>query len=98
MRGMGLHAQKRGWARDVTWIAGHRQWSRYRESPRRRDVRDGGCAGLPRRDLQAVGVPVLCREFCAIKKGLRANLKLCRVIPQQINKPVTYWLLVCNSR
>ncbi len=60
-----------------TWIAGRRRWSRYGESPRLRNVRDGGCegdgAGLPRRDLQAVAVP---GEFCVIKNGLRANLKL----------------------
>ncbi len=71
-------------------IAGRRRWSRYGESPRRRNVRDGRCegdgAGLPRRDLRAVAVP---GEFCVIKSRLRANLKLCRVIPQHINKPVT---------
>ena len=53
MPDVGLHARKRGWARDVTWIAGRRRWSRYGESPRRRNVRDGGCegdgTGLPRR-------------------------------------------------
>ncbi len=57
----GIAAQKRGWARGVRWIAGPRRWSRYRESPRRRNVRDGGCeddgVGLPRRALQAVAVP-----------------------------------------
>ncbi len=39
---VGLHVQKRGWACGVTWITGHRRWSRYGESPRRRNVRDWG--------------------------------------------------------
>ncbi len=90
MRDDGLHAQKRGWGSDVMWIAGRGRWSRYGESPRRRNVRNSRCegdgAGLPRRDLQAVAVPV---EFCVIKNRLRARLPLCHVIPQQINKPVT---------
>ncbi len=42
VRDVGLHAQKRGWAHGVTWIAGRRRWSRYGESPRRRNVRDTG--------------------------------------------------------
>ena len=71
-----------------SWTCG--RWSRYGESPRWRNVRDGGCegdsAGLPRRNLRAVAVP---GEFCVIKNRLRTNLKLCHVIPQQINKPVT---------
>ncbi len=50
-------------------------------------MRDDGCeddgAGVPRRDLQIVAVP---GEFCVIKNRLRANLKLCHVIPQQINE------------
>ena len=75
MRDVGLHAQKRGWARGVTWIAGRRRWSRYGESPRRRNVRDCGReddgVGLPRRALRAVAVP---GEFCVIKNRLRANL------------------------
>ncbi len=33
----GVNAQERGWARDVTWIAGRRRWSRYDSSPRLRD-------------------------------------------------------------
>ncbi len=37
---VGLHAHKRGGVRGVTWIAGRRRWSRYGESPRRRNVRD----------------------------------------------------------
>ncbi len=61
MRDVGLHAQKRDWTRGTTWIAGRRRWSRYRESPRRRNVRDRGReddgVGLPRRDLRAVAVP-----------------------------------------
>ncbi len=63
MRDVGLHAQKRGWARDVTWIV-------VDGSPGTgslHDVKDGGCegncAGLPRRDLRAVPW-----EFCVIKK------------------------------
>ncbi len=48
--------------------------------------REGDGAGLPRRDLRAVAVPGEC---CVIKNRLRARLTLCRVIPQQINKPVT---------
>ncbi len=84
----GLHAQKRGWARCVTWIAGRRWWSRYKESPRRRNVRDGGCeddgVGLPRRALRAVAVP---GEFlCNKKADYEPNLKLCRVIQQQIHE------------
>ncbi len=83
---------RRSWGCGITWIARRRRWSRYRESPRRRNVRDAGCeddgAGLPRRDLRAVAVP---REFCVIKNRLRANLKLCRVIPQQINKTHDSW-------
>ena len=89
MRDVGLHVQKHGWARCVTYIAGRRRWSRYGESLRRRNVRGGGCedngAGLPRSDLQAVALP---GEFCVIKNRLRANL--CRVIPQQIHQPVSY--------
>ncbi len=77
--------QKRGWACDVTWIAGRGRWSRYGESPRWRNGREGGCEGdgtmLPRRDLRAVAVQ---GEFCVIKNRLRARLKMCRVIPQQI--------------
>ncbi len=42
VRDMGFHAQKHGWARGVMWIAGCRRWSRYGESPRRRNVRDWG--------------------------------------------------------
>ncbi len=87
MRDVGLHEQKRGWARGVTRIARRRRWSRYGEPPRRKNMRDGGCeddgAGLPRSDLRAVAVP---GEFCVINEP---NLKLCRVIPQQINQPVT---------
>ncbi len=63
-------------SREVTWIAGRGRWSRYGESPRRRNVRDGGCEGngavLPRRDLRAVAVP---GEFCVIKNRLRAKFK-----------------------
>ncbi len=91
-RDVGLHAQECGWARDVTRITGRRLWSRYGESPRWTwwrtwgmvDVRATalGCPG----DLRAVAVP---GEFCVIKNRLRARLTLCRVIPQQINKPVT---------
>ncbi len=59
VRDVGLHAQKRGWARGVTWIAGRRRWSRYGEPPRRRNVRDVkttalGCPGEP---CWAVAVP-----------------------------------------
>ncbi len=85
MRDMGLHAQEHGWARGVTWIAGRRRWSRYGESPGRRDGVWATVLGRPWRDLRAVAVP---GEFCVIKDRLRANLKLCRVIPQQINKLV----------
>ncbi len=68
VRDVGLHAQKRGRARGITWIAGRRRWSRYGESPRRRNVRDcgreDGGVGLPRRALRAVAVPrgVLCNK------------------------------------
>ncbi len=51
-------------------------------SPRRRNVRDGGCeddgVGLPRRALQAVAVP---GEFCVIKKRLRAKFKIVLCYP-----------------
>ncbi len=78
-------------ARGVTWIAGRRRWSRYGDggtSPRRRNVRDGGReddgVGLPRRALGAVAVPrgVLCNK----RADYEPNLKLCRVIPQQIHE------------
>ncbi len=77
MRDVGLHAQKRGWARGIAWIAGRRRWSRYGESPRRRNVRDCGReddgVGLPRRALRAVAVP---GEFCVIKgQTTSQNLK-----------------------
>ncbi len=87
MRDVGLHALKRGWARGVTWIAGRRRWSRYGESPRRRNVR--GCGreddgvGLPRRALRAVAVPrgVLYNK----RADCEPNLKIVFVIPQQIH-------------
>ncbi len=79
---VGLHAQKRGWACGVMWIAGRRRWSRYGESPRLRNVRDGGCeddgAGLARRHLRAVAVP---GEFCVIKNRLRAKFKIVSCYP-----------------
>ncbi len=87
MQDVGLHAQKRRWARGVTWIARRRRWSRYGESPRRRNVRDCGCeddgVGLPRRALRAVAVPrgVLCNK----RAGYEPNLKIVFVIPQQIS-------------
>ena len=61
-------------------------------------MRDGGCegdGGMPRRDLWAVAVP---GEFCVIKNKLRANLKLRRVIPQQINKPMTVQIRLLQAR
>ena len=93
MPDVGLHAQKRGWAHGITWIAGRQRWSRYGESPRRRNVRDCGReddgVGLPRRALRAVAVK---GDFWVIKDRLRAKFnydrlraKLCRVIPQQIH-------------
>ncbi len=80
MRDVGLHAQKRGWARGVTWIAGRRRWSRYGESPRRRNVRDVkttalGCPGGP------CGLWLYRGEFCVIKEP---KYKIVFVIPQQI--------------
>ncbi len=56
---MGLHAQKRGWARGVTWIAGRRRWSRYGEvsTTEEREGREDDGVGLPRRALRAVAVP-----------------------------------------
>ena len=75
MRDVGLHTQKRGRARGVTWIAGHRRWSKYWESPRRRNVRDCGCeddgVGLPRRALRDVAVP---GEFCVIKEQTTSQI------------------------
>ncbi len=76
MREVGLHTQKRGWARGVTWIAGRRRWSRYGESPRRRNVRDCGRedngVGLPRRALRAVAVP---GEFCVKKEQTTSQIE-----------------------
>ncbi len=51
MRDVGLHAQKRGWARDFAWIAGRGRWSRYREPHVPECGSEGDCVGLPRRDL-----------------------------------------------
>ncbi len=75
MRDVGLHAQKCGWARGVTWIAGRLRWSRYGESPQRRNVRDCGredySVGLPRRALRAVAVP---GEICVIKEQTTSQI------------------------
>ena len=74
-----LNAQKRGWARGVTWIAGRRRWSRYGESPRLRNVKDYGreddCFGLPRRALRAVAVPrgVLCYKRVYYEPNLKLS-------------------------
>ncbi len=84
MRDVGLDAQKRGWARGVTWIAGRRRWSRYGESPRRRNVRDVkmtalGCPGEP------CGLWLYQGEFCEIKRAYyEPKYKIVFVIPQQI--------------
>ena len=54
----GLHVQKSGWALGVKWIAGRRRWSRYGESPWRRNCgREDNGVGLPRKALRAVAVP-----------------------------------------
>ncbi len=82
VRDVGLHAQKRGWAHGVTWIAKRRRWSRYGESPWRRNVRDCGREddgiGLPITALRAVSVP---GEFCVIKNTLRAKFKIVSSYP-----------------
>ncbi len=74
MRDVWLHTQKRGWARDVMWIAG-RGCSPDKSSSRRWNVSDGGReddgAGVPRRPADVV-VP---GEFCVIKNRLRAKFK-----------------------
>ncbi len=91
MRDVGLHAQERGWARGVTWIAGRRRLSRYGESPRRRNVRDCGHeddgVGLPRRALRAVAVPngVLCNK----RADYEPSLKLSLLSHSRFKQPVT---------
>ena len=85
---------RRGIARAEVWLGTWRHVDsrtstvvQIRGSPRSRNMRDCGCEddgpGLPRRDLRAVAVP---GEFCVIKNRLRTNLKLCRVIPHQIQE------------
>ncbi len=80
VRDVGLHEQKRGWARGVTWIAGRRLWSRYGKSPRRRNVRDCGReddgVGLPRRALRAVALPrgVLCTKRADYEPNIKLSL------------------------
>ncbi len=75
VRDVGLHAQERGWARGVTWIAGRRRWSRYGESPRRGNVTIVdmkttalGCPGEP------CGLCLYQGEFCVIKEQTTSQI------------------------
>ncbi len=92
---VGLHAQKRCWARDVTWITGHRRWSRYGESPWRRNVRAGGCegdgAGLTQERPAGCGCTrgVLCN-----KEQTTSQFKIVVLSHSRLTNP---WQLLCFS-